>query len=200
MKRAEDMHAGLKEARELLNGAHAVRKHRERVYEIRERLVPLALENRISEKMFYTLATLLKSQAYSAILKNYFIAKVGAEKTKARSGKGDLVWNKIHYIYKVSAFNENKALHAVQVRLQQKCDYIIQYTDEKHLPPVTFRLTRERMKKELELCNASSAHGTMGPNRASMMERELRFTIDTYGNNWRRWTENYKLSNGELVK
>ena len=179
------------EIKNLSAGAVATKEYVDRLYKVRQHLVPMATKQIISEVEFYRLAVMLKPQAYSSLFQNYFIIKIKAEKVGAQKGKGDFKWKGNYYEYKISAFNIDECLHIVQVRLWQECGYVVQYMDKKNIPPITFILNHQQMMEELNICNASSAHGTVEANKTNI-NREFRFTVKQDTKNWERWVKCYQ--------
>ena len=103
--------------------------------------------------------------------------------------RGDLEKDSRYYEYKASGFNRDNALHIVQIRLWQNCDYIVQSISSYDV--ITFVLTHDQMTQESIRCKASSAHGTKSVT--ALNERnELRMTLLIDSDHWNRWVTEYK--------
>lgn len=167
-----------------------VEKVRHFVFEIRKDLLSLALKNKITEKNFYKITSLLNPQSRSTLWQDYFVQKNQYEQVKAKEDKGDFKVGNKYYEYKVSGFNVGNVLHLVQIRPWQECSYIIQSIQKDKV--FTFELTNKQMKKEIKLCHGSSAHGTKTAN-IDNKNKELRMTIKIGDSNWERWLKLYKI-------
>lgn len=157
-------------------------------YQIRNDLINLTLENEIGERDFYKISSVLSPQSRSPIWQNYFIRKYECTKIPAQENKGDFRKNDKYYEYKASGYNRDNAIHVVQIRLWQSCDYIIQYISDEGA--VTFLLTHENMQEETDKLNASSAHGTQTVSQVNIYN-ELRMTIKLHSSGWERWIQKY---------
>lgn len=162
------------------------------VYQIRDHLINLTLENKIGERDFYRISSFLSPQSRSPMWQNYFIRKYDCTKIPAQEDKGDFVKNDKYYEYKASGYNRDNAIHIVQIRLWQPCDYIIQYISDEGA--VTFLLTHENMKEETKKLKASSAHGTKAVSQVNI-HNELRMTIKLPSSDWDRWMNEYYREN-----
>jgi len=109
-------------------------------------------------------------------------------KNSSNRKQGDFLKDGIYYEYKASGFNEGDALHIVQIREWQNCDYIVQKITSNEV--YTFRLNKDQMKREIILCNAQSAHGTPLANKHSE-NIEMRISIAMDSQNWHRWIKKY---------
>ena len=166
-------------------------------YQIRKYLVDWVLKQKLSESNMYKITSTLKPQSRSAIWQNYFIAKHKCKKIQATKDAGDFEKDSKNYEYKASGFNEDGHLHVVQIRLWQNCDYIIQSISDKKV--ITFLLSHNNMKEEVNLCKASSAHGTKATNKKkSNIER--RFTVKQDTEDWERWVKKYLINEDILFK
>ena len=163
------------------------------IFEYRKYYIDLVIQKSITEKEFYILSSFLTPQARSPLWEKYFILKHKAKRIKPTLNNGDFLLNNNHYEFKISGFNQDKALHLVQIRLWQKCDYIFQYISKEINPPITFCLTHEQLKKETIILKASSAHGTKTANIKNV-NKELRISIFINDNNWNRWIKLYKTN------
>ena len=161
-------------------------------YQIRKDLINLTLENEIGEREFYRISSILSPQSRSPMWENYFIRKYDCTKIPARKNKGDFRKNDKYYEYKASGYNQDNAIHIVQIRLWQPCDYIIQYISDEGA--VTFLLMHENMKEETDKLNASSAHGTQTVSKVNI-HNELRMTIKLHSDDWNRWMKEYYREN-----
>ena len=175
----------------LIQDAGKTREYIDKTYMVEPHIIELVFNNDITERDFYHITSFLTPQARSPLWQNYFIEKIGAQKIPAANNTGDFLWKGKFYEHKISGFNKDKNLHVVQVRTWQGCDYIIQYLDEKHNPPVTFVLTGDEMKEELKLLKVSSAHGTKKANKNNE-NIEYRFTLVLDSKDWERWCKLYK--------
>ena len=164
------------------------RKVVRRAYGIRKQLADLVISGTICERDFYRITSLLYPQSRSAIWQNYFIKRHGAQKVKPADNRGDFQKNGNFYEYKSSGFNEDNALHIVQIRLWQNCDYVVQSISDNGA--ITFMLDHEEMKYETEMSGASAAHGTRLVTEESQ-HIELRMTIWQGSEDWKRWVDRY---------
>ena len=176
----------------VLENIESVRHVVDYAYQIRNDLINLTLENEIGERDFYKISSILSPQSRSPIWQNYFIHKYDCTKIPARENKGDLKKNDKYYEYKASGYNRDNAIHIVQIRLWQSCDYIIQYISDKGA--MTFLLTHENMQEEIGKLNASSAHGTQTVSQVNIYN-ELRMTIKLHSSDWDRWMQKYYREN-----
>lgn len=156
--------------------------------QIKGRLIPLTLDGELSERDFYRISSLLSSQSRSPLWERYFIKKHKCEKVGAQSNSGDFEKNGIFYEYKSSGYNRDNVMHIVQIRLWQKCDYVIQAISDETIH--TFILKHKEMQEETKLCKAAGAHGTKTSN-VDNKNVELRITIDKESSNWQRWCDKY---------
>ena len=161
-------------------------------YQIRKYLINLTLENEISEQDFYRISSILSPQSRSPMWQNYFIHKYECTKIPAQKDRGDFIKNDKYYECKASGYNQDNAIHIVQIRLWQSCDYIIQYMSDEGA--MTFLLTHENMKEETDKLNASSAHGTQTVSQVDNYD-ELRMTIKLQSDDWNRWMKEYYREN-----
>ena len=182
--------SSLEIAKYILSHIDNVREVINKVHLIKDDLIFLALSGEITEIDFYHITSLLTSQSRSPLWERFYIAKHSATKITARSNAGDFVLNETPYEYKASGFNVDNALHIVQVRLWQKCDYIVQSIQDNKV--YTFRLTHAQMQEEVGMCGASSAHGTPEANRSNK-NIEVRFTVIVGSDNWKRWIDRYLI-------
>lgn len=174
----------------ILAHIHDVRKVIDKVYFIKDDLIELTLSGSIAEIDFYHITSLLTPQSRSPLWEKFYIKKHNATKISAQTNKGDFMLNETAYEYKASGFNVNDALHVVQIRVWQECDYIVQSIQYDKV--YTFRLTHAQMEKEIKLCKASSAHGTLESNKNNQ-NVEMRFTIYFGSEDWKRWLSRYQL-------
>ena len=178
-------------AADLIKCSGEMRKHIDKVNVVKPYITALANNGVISETDFYNISSFLTPQSRSPLWQNYFIAKVGADKVKAKDDRGDLLWNGKFYKYKISGFNADSNLHIIQVRLWQNCDYVIQYVSSTYNPPITFILEHRQMKDELNTLKATAAHGTRKANKDNT-NIELRCSVKLNGDDWDRWQDCYK--------
>lgn len=157
------------------------------IKKIKGKLVDLCLEGHITETEFYRVSSLLTPQSRSALWEKYFIIKHNALRVSANDNAGDFILDGTNYEYKASC-NDDMLVHIVQVRLWQQCDYIIQVIMTEGV--LTFRLTHKQMEREMEVLNASSAHGTKESN-LNNKNVELRATFAIDGPHWDRWVREY---------
>ena len=174
---------------DVLNNLEKVRKIKKIAFSLRKNLVDLTIENKITEKDFYKITSLLSPQSRSVLWQNYYIKKNNCIKIPVNQNKGDFIQNKKYFEYKASGFNSDNALHIVQIRQWQNCSYIIQ-SIENTGKVWTFKLTANEMKKEVLLCKASVAHGTKKSNIKNQ-NIEKRMTINKDDKNWLRWKRKY---------
>lgn len=159
------------------------------VYGIRKSLVDLALRGDISEREFYKISSVLSPQSRSPMWERYFRQKHGCAPVKKEQNRGDFEKNGKHYEYKASGYNADGAVHIVQIRLWQNCDYVVQSISDDEV--VTFVLSHAEMTAETKSLNATTAHGT---KKVSQVSRhvELRMTLKPGTEDWRRWMRLYR--------
>ena len=177
-----------------LNNYEKIKKY---AYEVRKYLVDWTIEKKINESNMYRITSVLTPQSRSPTWQNYFINKYKCNKISAKKNMGDFERNGKYYEYKASGFNENGNLNIVQIRLWQKCDYIIQSISYDEVR--TFLLSHKEMEKEVKLCNASSAHGTRKANKDNT-NIELRFTLRKNTEEWKRWHDSYLIDPDKFFK
>ena len=181
----------------VLENIHNYQKIVSVAYALKERLIELVADKVITELEFYKITSLLTPQSRSPLWEKYFIIKHGCNKITAQKNSGDFEKNGQSYEYKASGFNQDEALHVVQVRLWQECDYIIQsISDEKVF---TFLVSHTDMKEEIGKCKASSAHGTKQSNEENR-NIELKFTVKRGSAGWARWCERYLVPHDEVFR
>ncbi len=176
---------------DLIKCSGDMREHIKKVNIVKPHIMGLVNNGMISEKDFYTISSFLTPQSRSPLWQNYFIAKVGAAKVKAKDNRGDFEWNSKFYEYKISGFNADSNLHMVQVRIWQNCDYVVQYVSPDCNPPITFLLEHKQMAEELNMLKATSAHGTKKAN-INNANIELRCSLKYKSQDWDRWQDCYK--------
>ena len=159
------------------------------VKEIKSRLIGLCLRGEITEGDLYKVSSLLTPQSRSLLWEKYYIEKHGAERVSSRENSGDFILNGRNYEYK-SSCNDEGSLHLIQVRLWQECDYIIQSIRPDEGEVITFRLTRDQMRREMDLLKATSAHGSKEANVGNKRV-ELRASVIHGSDDWHRWIEEY---------
>ena len=178
-----------KDIQYILKNIEKVKKVRKITFSLRKKLIDLTLENKITEKNFYKITSLLSPQSRSILWQNYYIKKNNCIKIHINEDRGDFIKDKEYYEYKASGFNSDSALNIVQIREWQNCSYIIQSIQDTG-EVFTFKLTANEMKKEVVLCKASVAHGTQTSNIKNK-NIEKRMTIKKGDNNWLRWQKKY---------
>ena len=161
------------------------------IYLYKEQIMNFALKEEITEKDFYFITSILSSQSRSPFWQNYFIKKINAKKIKASENKGDFKWNNNFYEFKISGFNKDSALHVVQIRIWQNCNYVIVYLDPQGNSFI-FILSHDQMKQELKVLKATPAHGTKEANRNNE-KIEYRFTLRYESPDFTRWLLEYKV-------
>lgn len=171
-----------------MSNIDAVRNQLISATEIKKHLIPLAIKRCISESDFYRITSLLTPQSRSSLWEKYFILKHKCCKINLSEDRGDFEKNGIYYEYKSSGYNLDSALHVVQVRLWQTCDYLIQSISDDAI--ATFHVPHKNMSDEVEKLNASVAHGTKTANKENK-NIELRFTVKKDTEHWQRWCQNY---------
>ncbi len=159
------------------------------VYEIKSYLVDSVLNKKINEQQFYKITSMLTPQSRSSMWEKYFRIKNGYKNVKPSENKGDLEKDGIFYEYKSSGYNQDGATHIVQIRLWQKCNYIIQSISDDSV--LTFVLSHEEMVAETNLLKASIAHGTKQVSEVNK-HNELRMTLVPDSKDWDRWIKKYK--------
>ena len=167
--------------------------------DIRHHFIPLIQEKFIQEHEFYLLGSFLRPQSYAPIFQKYLIWKLGAENVKREENRGDFLLNTTYYEYKISVYNADETLNVIQVRIWQETDYIIQYLDKKYNPPISFLLTHDDMKYELDRCKATSAHGTKTVNKDNV-NIEYRFSFKKHSEVWDDWVRKYSINLSTLSK
>ncbi len=157
------------------------------VVSIRKKLIDLTIRRVISEQDFYKISSVLSSQSRSPMWENYFIKKHDCEKVKISENRGDFKKNGRYYEFKCSGYNQDNAVHIVQIRPWHNCDYIIQSISDDGA--TTFVLTHAEMMLEMEKLKASRAHGTQAlVNNENI---EYRMTLHKDSADWDRWIKNY---------
>lgn len=172
--------------------ADYIKEANEFIHKNRDTIFDQAIQKKITLIDFYKATSLLSSQSRSPFWEKFFIQVLGAKKVPSTDGCGDLLWNKKYFEYKISGVNTGNLLHAVQIRIWQKVDYIIHYIS-KDFKSYVFVLSHAQMLSELKLLKASSAHGTKEAN-AKNENVEFRFTINPDSNDFIRWVKNYKIN------
>ena len=181
----------------VLDNIHHHQKIVSTAYALKENLIQLVVDKTIAELELYKITSLLTPQSRSPLWEKYFILKHRCNKVSASKNKGDFSINGRYYEYKASGFNQDKAIHIVQVRLWQKCDYIIQSISGEEV--FTFLISHTAMKEEIEKCRATSAHGTKQSNKKNQ-NKELRFTVKRNSEDWERWYKKYLVTNDKVFK
>lgn len=156
--------------------------------QIQPRLIRLTLENELSERDFYRISSVLSPQSRSPLWEKYFIQKHQCNRVKVSDDAGDFEKNGVFYEYKASGYNRDNAMHIVQIRLWQKCNYVVQSISDDAV--YTFILKHKEMKRETKLCKAAVAHGTKTSN-ADNKNIELRITVAKKSPDWARWLKQY---------
>ena len=110
----------------ILDNIDESRKVKNCAFSIRKKLIDLTLEQVISEQEFYRISSVLSPQSRSPMWEKYFIKKHDCEKVSKNEDRGDFKKNDIYYEFKCSGYNQDNAVHIVQIRPWQDCDYIIQ--------------------------------------------------------------------------
>ena len=176
-----------KTIRYILDNIDHSRRVLDSVVSIRKKLIDLTFEQVISEQDFYKISSVLSSQSRSPMWENYFIKKHDCEKVKISENRGDFKKNDIYYEFKCSGYNQDNAVHIVQIRPWQKCDYIVQSISDDGA--TTFVLTHAEMMLEMDNLKASRAHGTQAlVNNENI---EYRMTLHKDSADWDRWINNY---------
>ena len=158
------------------------------VYRVKPKLIELTLNGDVAEAEFYRVSSLLTPQARSPLWEKYFILRHNCRKVAAKDDSGDFEKDGVRYEFKASGYNQDNAIHIVQIRLWQGCDYVVQSVSDAEV--VTFVLRHAEMEREVELCGASSAHGTRTAV-ANNENVELRMTLHKNSEHWARWREKY---------
>ena len=174
--------------RHILAHVERSREVRRAAYQVKPRLIGLALENAITEEDFYRVSSLLTPQARSPLWEKYFIRRHNCRKVAAKSDSGDFEKDGVHYEYKASGYNQDDAVHLVQIRLWQGCDYVVQSVSDAGAASLV--LTHAEMEREVEWCGGTSAHGTRTAV-ANNQNVELRMTLRKDGEHWTRWLKKY---------
>ena len=157
-------------------------------YRVKPKLIKLALNGDITEAEFYRVSSLLTPQARSPLWEKYFIGRHNCRKVAAKDDSGDFEKDGVRYEFKASGYNQDNAVHIVQIRLWQGCDYVVQSVSDAEV--VSLVLRHAEMGREVGLCGASSAHGT----RTAVADNknvELRMTLKKDSDHWARWRETY---------
>lgn len=175
--------------RYILDNIDENRNVRDSAFTIREELIDLTLNQVITEQEFYIISSVLSPQSRSPLWENYFIKKYDCEKVSKNENRGDLKKNNRYYEYKSSGYSQANSIRIVQIRPWQECDYIIQSISDDGA--ITFVLTREKMKIEIQKLKAASAHGT--PEAlVDTKNKELAMTLKKDSTDWNRWINNYR--------
>lgn len=172
----------------ILNNIDESRKVKNSAFGIRKELIDLTLGQVISEQEFYRISSVLLSQSRSPLWQNYFIKRHDCEKVNKNENRGDLKKNNKYYEYKSSGYSQTNSIRIVQIRLWQKCDYIIQSINDDGA--ITFVLTHDEMKIETEKLKAGSAHGTKEA-LVDTKNKELAMTLKRDSADWDRWIMKY---------
>ncbi len=165
------------------------------VYKHKNHLLKEAINNNLSEKDFYEITSILSSQSRSPLWEKYFIEKIGATKNKSSDNIGDFHKNRNNYEYKISGYNADDSLNAVQIRLWQNCNYIITYLNPNG-EIINFHLTHKQMKTEVSKIG-NAAHGTKKSNESNE-NIEYRLTIKKDSEDMSRWIKEYKIEISSL--
>jgi len=148
------------------------------------------------EDIIYPLS-ILTSQSYGTTIEKFIIDKLNMSKVKAKENRGDSCCNGKYYEIKISLITStNVNLNLVQIRNWQNIDgYICCAFDirDKYKEYI-FYLNKNQMVEELELMNASSAHGTKKVSDANKhIEKRFSIKIDNKDKNFQRWINNYLI-------
>lgn len=154
---------------------------------IKDKLIDLTFEQTISEKEFYKISSILTPQSRSPMWEKYFIVKHDCEKVNKNKERGDFQKNGRYYEYKCSGYNQDNAVHIVQIRPWQNCDYIVQSISDNGA--ITFVLTHAEVMLEMRLLKATRAHGTKVLRNNENIEFRMTLKIDS--DDWQRWINNY---------
>lgn len=176
-----------KTIRYILDNIENSRRVLNSVVSIKDYLIDLTLSRVISEQNFYTISSVLLSQSRSPLWENYFRNKHDCERVNKKEERGDLKKNGRYYEFKCSGYNQDNAVHIVQIRPWQECDYIIQSISDDGA--TTFVLTHAEMMLEMDLLNASRAHGTQALKNNENIE--YRMTLKKDSADWDRWMSKY---------
>ena len=174
----------------ILDNIDESRKVLNSVVSIRKKLIDLTIEEQvISEQDFYKISSVLSTQSRSPLWENYFIKKHHCERVNKSEDRGDCKKNGRYYEYKSSGYNQENAVHILQIRPWQDCDYIIQSISDDGA--TTFVLTHAEMMLEMDKFKASPAHGTP---EALEDNKTIEYMIRVKRNsaNWDRWINNYR--------
>lgn len=177
--------------KQIINAIDFIVEARDYVSENKDKILKMALKGEISIPDFYRATSTLSSQSRSPYWEKFMIKYLKARKLKASENIGDFEWMGKNYEYKISGVNKGFLLHAVQLRLWQRANYMIHYVDRNYESWV-FILSHEQMQKECELLKATAAHGTKEANDKNE-NIELRFTIDPNSKDMDRWKKNYTI-------
>ena len=176
-----------KTIRYILDNIDHSRRLKDSAESIKDELIDLTLREEISEQDFYKISSVLTPQSRSPLWEKYFIKKHDCEKVKISENRGDFKKNDIYYEFKCSGYNQDNAVHIVQIRPWQDCDYIIQSISNDEA--TTFVLTHADMMLEMKELKASRAHGTRAlVNNENI---EYRMTLKKDSAHWDRWISNY---------
>ncbi len=151
-------HEALRQAQFILDSLHVKDGIVHAAYEIKNYLIDLVLDGFLEEMDFYNIMIALSPQSRSPFWEKYFIQKYGCRPVNRNEDRGDLEKDDRYYEYKASGFNRDNALHIVQIKFWQNCDYIVQSISSYGV--ITFVLTHDQMIQEAIRCKATSAHGT----------------------------------------
>lgn len=160
------------------------------VYKNKNNITKEYVDGKVDEITYYKATSILTSQSRSPLWEKAFIAKNNAKKVSASLGKGDLFLDSKYFEYKISGANLGNELHIVQIRIWQNVGYIIQYVCA-DFSIITFELTHEEMKREIETLKMSAAHGTKEANEENG-NIEYRVTLKPNSKDFKRWLRLYK--------
>lgn len=142
--------------------------------------------------------SLTNPQVYGFRIQNRLMFELEMMNVKAKDDKGDfedILGNKFEC--KTSLLtNDDSKFHMVQIRPWQETNYKCMVFDirDGNFKAYAFELSHEDMIEELNILNASAAHGTISANQINN-NIEYRFSMNVDENNpdFNRWLKKYKV-------
>jgi len=158
---------------------------------------------------FILVMQMLTPQSYGSRLEKRLIKQLGFNRIKSDKNMGDCEdsfgdqWEIKSSIINIS----NDCLNMVQIRPWQDIKGYIVVVFDTRIDPIdiqVYRLDKNQMDKECDLCSANSAHGTKNANKNNK-NVELRFSIkidksDIAFQRWQQYRSNFNFSSLERTK
>lgn len=138
----------------------------------------------------------INPQSYGSIIEKRIIRELGLTRNRSNQGTGDChdMFGVNHEI-KISMVRDiNSRINLVQIRDWQSTDYycFAFFLSHEDVYGACFRLTHEDMVEELEITNATNAHGTKHVADSNMhVERSIRLRPSMTDEHFLRWIDCY---------